>query len=110
MSSSIGVAKSQKSKTTEERIEKAFEDLEEATKLAFDAQIFQFSQGSIEAFDKPDLQALAKLIELAFKANGVLSADGKKVNGADAPVAVPLDELERLVKAAKTKGKDDKED
>jgi len=96
----------------EQRIARAFADLEEATRLAFDAKTYDVDAlGDEIVRDKPDLQSLARLIELAFKANGVLSADGKKINNGDAPVAVPLDELERLVKAAakKLKGNDGKD-
>ena len=96
------MAKSSVPLTTAERIEKAFEDLEKATALAFDnKQVSVDSEGTVTEIDKPDLQALSRLIELAFKANGVLTADGKNKPNLDQPVAVPLDELERIVKAAK---------
>lgn len=60
--------------------------------------------GECVEFAKPDLQSLARLIELAFKANGVLTADGKRSPN-DAPVNVPIEEIERLLKAAKNKVK-----
>ena len=91
--------------TAEQRIAEAFADLKQATQLAFDAQGWEVVQGELTPYDKPDLQALAKLIELAFKANGVLTADGKKASN-DPPVPVSLDELERILKAAKAKAKE----
>lgn len=100
------VAKGQSKLTQDERIAKAFADLERATQLAFDAQGHEVVDHELVAYDKPDLTALAKLIELAFKANGVVGADGKKPPGVDAPVSVQLDELERLLKAAKSKQKE----
>ncbi len=92
--------------TTEERIAQAYSDLERATELAFDAQGHEVVQGELVTFDEPDLQAVSRLIELAFKVNGVLTADGKKPAGVDAPIAVQLEELERLLKAAKLKKKE----
>lgn len=91
--------------TQEQRIARAFADLEEATRLAFEAKGREFdSMGECVEYDEPDLQALARFIELSFKANGVLTADGKR-NAGDTPVSVPIEEVERLLKAAKNKAK-----
>lgn len=91
--------------TQEQRIARNFNDLERAIQLAFDAEHSQITQaGEIISCSRPDLPTLAKLLELAFKANGVLTADGKRSN-ADAPVTVPIEEIERLLKAAKSKVK-----
>lgn len=93
--------------TADQRIARAFADLERATQLAFDAKGVEVdATGEEFEFDKPDLQSLARLIELAFKANGVLTADGKGAKPGDAPVSVQVDELERLLKAVKAKSKE----
>lgn len=77
-----------------------YEDLERATAMAFE-------KTNDIGDPMPDLAALAKLLELKAKVFGLLSSDGK-AKGGDT-VAVPLDEAEKLVKAAKLRLKETQE-
>ncbi len=80
-------------------IERLYADIVRAKRLAFDRE-------SENGMPMPDLAALPKLLELEAKIYGLLSPDGKK--GGDS-VSVPIEEAERLVKAAKLRLKENKD-
>ena len=95
--------------TKQDRIEQLFADIDRAKELAFEAKGHKFDQaGELLDFPEPDLVALPKILELQAKCFGVLRADGKAGPGSDS-VDVSIEELERLIEAAKlqTKGKDE---
>lgn len=83
-------------------IDRFYADLDEAKRLAFEKE-------SDNGSPTPDLQALPKILELQAKVYGLLSADGKRAPGGET-VAVPLEEVEKLVRAARLKLKEKKND
>jgi hypothetical protein len=80
-------------------IERLYSDIARAKQLAFDKE-------SDNGTPMPDLAALPKLLELEAKIYGLLSADGKARSGDT--VSVPLEEAEKLVKAARVRLKESK--
>lgn len=83
-------------------VERLYADIDRAKELAFE-------KTSDNGTPMPDLQALPKILELQAKVYGLLSPDGKRAPGGET-VPVPLEEVEKLVKAAKLRLKENKED
>ncbi len=90
--------------TIETRIEQLYSDLDRAKQLAFDARAS--TDDGLDDYAKPDLQNLAKILELQAKCFGVIGADGRNRNPPDGSISVPIDEAERLVAAAKLRLKE----
>ncbi len=93
--------------TLDARIKQLYADLDRATELAFDAREFAEDDPADEGTAAPDLQNLAKILELKAKVYGLIGADGKSRAG-DASVPVPLDEAKRLIAAAELRLKEQK--
>ena len=82
-------------------VERFYADLDEAKRLAFE-------KVADNGDPRPDLLALPKILELQAKVYGLLTPDGKRAPGGDT-VSVPLEEIEKLMRAAKLrlKGKEE---
>lgn len=93
--------------TIDARIKQLYADLDRATELAFDAREFPDDDPASDGEAAPDLQNLAKLLELKAKVFGLIGADGKSRAG-DASIPVPLDEAKRLIAAAELRLKEQK--
>lgn len=83
-------------------VEQFYADLDDAKRLAFE-------KTADNGISNPDLVALPKILELQAKVYGLLSADGKRAPGGET-VPVPLEEVEKLVRAAKLKLKEKKDE
>jgi hypothetical protein len=82
-------------------IEQLYADLNAAKKLAFEKE-------SDNGLPMPDLQNLARLLELQAKVYGLLSSDGKRTPEAGGSFEVPLEKAERLIRDVKLKLKEKK--
>lgn len=87
----------------EAAVARLYADIERAKELAFN-KVNDAEQPA------PDLVALPKLLELQAKVYGLLSADGKRGAAIGETIDVPLEKVEQLVKAAKLKLKEKKDD
>ncbi len=83
-------------------VERFYADLDEAKRLAFEKE-------SDNGTPTPDLQALPKILELQAKVYGLLTPDGKRAPGGES-VSVPLEEVEKLMRAAKLRLKESKDE
>ncbi len=83
-------------------VDRFYADLDRAKDLAFD-------KTNDIGGATPDLTALPKILELQAKVYGLLSPDGKRAPGGES-VPVPLEEVEKLMRAAKLRLKESKDE
>ena len=94
----------------EEQERQLYADLDRATELAFDAKkVVADNTGDVTEYDSPDLQNLAKLLEVKAKILGLIGADSKARGGAEGAVSVPIEKAKELIAAAELRMKEQKE-